>query len=98
MSGIIFEEYLRTIWYTSMMSRTSYSLCMICDKCSPHGDELPKIEAVEYILLPPQVKYIYEPTDQGIIAAVKRHARRENLQQEISVMGNSEELRAFGKK
>lgn len=97
MDGMLFAHYLEKLWYPAVRRRTTANVCMICDNCSAHGKTLPKLQGVEYVFLPPNVTSIYQPMDQGIIAAVKRHSRARLLQQTIEALPDREALRLLGK-
>lgn len=98
MNGDLFTDYIEKLWYPSVRKHTSANVCMIVDNCSAHGNGLPKLPGVEYAFLPPNVTSHYQPMDQGLIAAVKRHARSQLLKQVLEVMPRREELRAIGKR
>lgn len=98
MTGTLFDYYIRMIWYPEVRKRTSENVCLIIDNCSAHGAALPILEGVEYVALPPNVTSVYQPMDQGIIRAIKVHARADLLSQVIETMHNRDELRTLGYK
>eukprot|EP00171_Calliarthron_tuberculosum_P001152 IDg1152t1 len=94
----LFEYYLMECWYPAVRKETGENVCLILDNCSAHGEKLPVLPGVEYVFLPPGVTSIYQPLDQGIIAAIKANARREVLQQVVNNVESAEELRELGSK
>lgn len=81
-----------------MRKRVSENVYMIIDNCAAYGDAVPELERVEYNVLPPNFTLLFQLMEIGIIAAIKRHARRDMLSQLIQTMDNREELQRAGKK
>lgn len=78
MNTIVFEEWLR--WFDSLMNR---HVLLLMDNFSAHELGLNNINASDYplqytkvIFLPPNATSIYQPLDQGIIHAWKKHWRK----------------------
>lgn len=71
---------------------------MILDNCSAQGDGLPVLDGVEYIFLPPKVTSVYQPMEQGPIAAVKKVSRAALLRKIVATLPKRAELRELGKK
>jgi len=92
MTGNIRKEWLKKI--DRQMQARKHKIVMPCDNCAPHNGET-QLANVKVIFMLPNITYLIQPMDQGIIANFKQHYRVLVLRQLMGVMETADGRRRW---
>ena len=92
MSSELFEEWVRELDRNFVSKKRKMAL--IIDNCSAHPD-VPALEWVELIFLPPNTTSVTQPIDQGVIRGLKAKYRFLAVKKQITALEKGSQLPQF---
>lgn len=88
MTGAIFEEYVRQL--DRKFAATGRNVLFVVDNCPAHGD-IPHLQAIRMVFLPPNTTSISQPMDQGVIHHTRKIYRYHLLKRMLLCYDNGKE-------
>ena len=92
MSSELFEEWVREL--DRNFDSKKRKMALIIDNCSAHPD-VPALEWVELIFLPPNTTSVTQPIDQGVIRGLKAKYRFLAVKKQITALEKGSQLPKF---
>ena len=96
MDRVVFRHWWNNVFIPAIRSTTREPVALIMDGCSGHdGSIVDETGQITIFFLPPNTTSMFQPLDQGIIAAVKSEYRYRLLTKMVSSVENYEELQSI---